>query len=111
MATIAVGGKGLCAVFEQKELMPLRECDDAIHFHAAAKQMSDDNCAGVRGDGAFEHVGPHGAGRRIKIERHRDEAVMFDDADHIADGDGGDENLTALRQRQLLQHQIETAAH
>ena len=111
MAAVAVGRERLRAVFEEVEVVALRDPGDLTELHPAAEQMRDEDRPGAPRYRFREEITPHGTRLRIDIDRHRAQAVTLDDPDHVPDRDRRYQDLAPPRQREASENKIESRAH
>src|SRR5262245_31423282 len=72
--------------------------------------MGDEDRAGARRDGAFDIVERGFQAIGVDGDRHGDEAMLLDDADHVGDGHGSREDLAAGRKLVGGQEQVPACA-
>src|SRR5450759_432681 len=107
LARVTRPGESLGAVLPEQQPVPLRKVRERIHIHATAEEVRHQHGRGARCDQPLGEVQPGRERRNVEIDRHRDQSVCLQDADHVRVGHRGDKDLGPGRQGERVQEKVE----
>ena len=111
MAPIPVSDVGLRTVFDDKQAVLPGEIENELQVHPAAEEMGDKDGPAVRREDAGEVAGIDREGAPADIERNGHQAVVFNNPDHVGNGDRRANDFGPCGKGEGSEQQVEAAAH
>ena len=86
--------------------MALGKRNRGAQVEPPAEQVSDKNRPGLGRHQPLGHLQPWGKGGEVQVDRHGDQTVRFDDADHVRMRDGRHQDLVPWCQVERVEKQV-----